>query len=346
MKLENMLVTEETSIKEVVERLEKFRCKNIYVIHDLKLLASISDGDIRRFILKNGNVNGSVKKIANYKPIAFYENQVNETIKVFERSDVQSIPILNFNDEITSVVFRNDVIVKKEEILDIPIVIMAGGKGTRLYPYTKILPKALIPIGDIPISEHIINRFHILGCHNFYIILNHMGNMIKSYFDNVNKSYSLNFVDEEMPLGTGGGLSLLNGKFNGDFILTNCDILVDADFSKIYRYHKENNNFITIVAAEKNIKIPYGILQMGEGNQYRGVLEKPENNYIINTGVYIVSAEIIQEIKINEVIGFPDLIEQSYKVGRKIGVYTVKQNAFMDMGQLDELEKMKNKVIY
>ncbi len=346
MKLENMLVSEKTSIKEVMERLEKFRCKNIYVVQDLKLLASISDGDIRRFILKNGNVEGSVNSIANYKPIAFYENQVKETIEVFARSDVQSIPILNLNDEITSVLFRNDVIIKKENLLNLPIVIMAGGKGTRLYPYTKILPKALIPIGDIPISEHIVNRFHLLGCNNFYMILNHMGNMIKSYFDNVDKTYSINFIDEDIPLGTGGGLSLLKGKIKGDFILTNCDILVDADFTKIYQYHKEKNNFITIIAAEKTIKIPYGILKIDQNNEYKGALEKPENNYIINTGVYIINAQAIQDMEDNVAIGFPDLIEENYKSGNKIGVYTVKQNAFMDMGQLDELEEMKKKVIH
>lgn len=344
MKLENMLVNENSSIKEAIERLEKYRCKNIYVVRNMKLLAAISDGDARRFLLKNGNIEENVKYIANFNPVSFFENQMAEVEQTFTRTELQSIPILNLNNEIVSIAFRNDPLLCKERSLHVPIVIMAGGRGTRLYPYTKILPKALIPIGDIPIAEHIMNRFHRCGCDDFFMIVNHKKNMIKSYFDSVEKQYKLYFAEEDEPLGTGGGLSLLKGKIKKDFILSNCDILVDSDYAKIYQYHKDNNNLITIIAAEKKIKIPYGVLQKDEGNKYESVIEKPEHNYIINTGIYIVNPKIIEEMKKNTDIGFPDIIDKYHKSGEKIGVYTVTENAFMDMGQLEELEDMRQKL--
>ncbi|MDD3138144.1 MAG: sugar phosphate nucleotidyltransferase [Lachnospiraceae bacterium] len=341
MKLENMLVDENCTIKDAVERLEKYRCKNVYVVKNMQLKAAISDGDARRFLLKKGNINDNVKNIANYSPISFYENQLNDAKELFLKSELQSIPILNLNDEIVLILFRNQRLYKSNKRLNLPVVIMAGGKGTRLYPYTKILPKALIPIGDIPISEHIMNRLFAYGCKDFYIIVNHKKNMIKSYFENVEKDYELSCIEEETALGTGGGLFLLKDKIKHDFILSNCDVLIDSDYAKIYGFHKKNKNFITIVAAEKCIKIPYGVLQMDETNEYCGVVEKPEHHYTINTGFYIANAKVIEDIENNVAIGFPDIIENYRKKGYKIGIYVVKEKAFMDMGQLEEMEIMR-----
>src|SRR5699024_336047 len=133
--------------------------------------------------------------------------------------------------------------------MDIPVVIMAGGLGTRLYPYTKILPKPLIPIGDTPIIEMIMDRFHVAGADQFHLIVNHKKNMIKAYINELDKDYKVDYADEDFPLGTGGGLSLLKGKVRSNFVLSNCDILIEEDYNKIIEYHNENNNFITMVCA-------------------------------------------------------------------------------------------------
>lgn len=344
MELENMLVEENMTIKEAVWHLEKYRCKTVYVVENMKLKAAISDGDARRFLLKNGNIEDNVNQIANYSPTFFYENQIEQAKEVFRESGMQSVPILNYNNEIISVLFRNDVFLNKVNSLKAPVVIMAGGKGSRLYPYTKILPKALIPIGDIPITEHIINKLHAYGCSLFYMIVNHKKNMIKSYFECLEKKYSLQMVEEIEFLGTGGGLGLMKGMIKGDFFLTNCDVLVDIDYTKVFQYHKDNENFITIIAAEKCDKIPYGVLRMDEKCNYIGVIEKPENSYLINTGFYIVNSAVIEELDIDEAIGFPDIIDRYYRMGRKIGIYQIEEKAFMDMGQLEEMEVMRQKL--
>lgn len=344
MKLEDMLLTERNSVKDAIERLEKIRCKVVYVVNGRKLLASVSDGDIRRFSLKAGNIADNISCIANYSPIAFLEYQKEEMQNLFKSTEIYSLPIVNLNEEITGVVFRNGTIIREEGRLDVPVVMMAGGKGTRLYPYTKILPKALVPIGEIPISEHIINRFYMSGCKQFFLLVNHKKLMIQSYFDTISKNYSLSYVEETEPLGTGGGLSLLKGKIKTDFILTNCDILIDADYSAIYRQHEKKGNFITMILSEYKETIPYGVVSIDLENNYKGVTEKPTLQYLINTGVYIVNERVIEELQENTAIGFPEIIEKYRKSGEKIGCYIVNELAYMDMGQFEELEKMKERL--
>ena len=172
MKLEDMLLNETQTVKDAIERLEKVRCKVVYVVRGKKLIASVSDGDVRRYSLKSGDILESVLSAANTKPTAFLEQKKEKWQDVFKQSELYSVPIVNLNDEIIGVVFRNGTIIKEQGNLEVPVVMMAGGKGTRLYPYTKILHKALVPIGDIPIAEHILNRFNATGCNQFYMLVN------------------------------------------------------------------------------------------------------------------------------------------------------------------------------
>ena len=344
MKLQDLLLDEKASVKQAIEKLEKVRCKVVYVVKGRKLLASISDGDVRRFTLKSGDVNQGIACIANYTPHAFYESDKNRWKKIFEQSELYSVPLINYNDEIVGVVFRNGTVIKEQDQMDIPVVMMAGGKGTRLHPYTKILPKALIPVGDIPISERIINRFYEYGCRDFFILVNHKSAMIRSYFDNIEKNYRIQYMEETEPLGTGGGLSLLKGLVTQDFVLTNCDILIDADYTSIYKIHLKKENFITMVLSEYDSKIPYGVVEMDQDNNYQKVIEKPTFQYLINTGVYIVNPRVIKDLPENTIIDFPDIIEKYKRQGERIGCYVIKESAYMDMGQFEELEKMKEKL--
>lgn len=344
MQLEEMLIEEDANIGMAVEQLERVRCKVIYVVSRGKLLGAISDGDVRRYVLKKGDVELSVKYIANYNPIFLLRYEKEKVDEIFSRTEVYSLPIVNYNHEIVEVIFRDGRRIKRKYTLQCPVVMMAGGKGTRLYPYTKILPKALIPIGDVPISERIINNFVDFGCMQFYILVNHKKNMIQAYFDGIPRKYDLTYVEEERPLGTGGGLYLLEKQIKQDFFLVNCDIIVDADYNEIFNFHKKENNFITIVAAKYRHVVPYGVIECDEVNQYLGISEKPELNYLISTGVYLVSHELIKEMPHDEVLAFPELISSFQKMGKKIGVYTVEELAYMDMGQLEEMEKMKKKL--
>jgi NDP-sugar pyrophosphorylase family protein len=202
----------------------------------------------------------------------------------------------------------------------------------------------LIPIGEIPIVEHIINRFHKLGSKEFHLIVNHKKNMIKAYFNEIDKEYSIDYADEEEPLGTGGGLSLLKGKINSTFILSNCDILIEEDYEKIYKFHVQNQNLITMVCSLKNIRIPYGVIEISENGEIESMKEKPEFSFLTNTGMYIVEPKIIQDLEENKKVGFPDIIEKYKSKGEKIGVFPIGENSWLDMGQLDEMEEMRRRL--
>ena len=168
--------------------------------------------------------------------------------------------------------------------------------------------------------------------------------MIQAYFDGLKERYILEYIEEEKPLGTGGGLYLLKGKMRQDFFLVNCDIIIDADYNEIYNYHMKEENFITIVAAKYHHVVPYGVIECTNEKEYSRISEKPELNYLISTGMYVVNQELVEQMPSNEEISFPDLIELFKKQDKKIGVYIVEESAYMDMGQLEELEKMKKKL--
>ena len=341
----DIYIQEDKSILEAMCQLDRSGKKILFVHKGKKLLASLTDGDIRRWILKKGDLQMPVQCAANYQPRFLYEQEEDLAMRIIKELGIDAIPIVNKEYFIQKIVFANDTAQKHKEFdIEIPVVIMAGGLGTRLSPYTKILPKPLIPVGDYPIVEHIIHRFFSYGCSQFYMIVNYKRNMIKAYFDELDKKYQLDFIMEEKPLGTGGGISLLKGKIKDTFILTNCDILIDDDLTKAYKQHKESENMITMVCSLKNFTIPYGVVNIGEDGMIQSMQEKPHMSFFTNTGCYFVEPEVIEDLEYNKPADFPTVIEKYMEEGKRIGVYPIGEEAWLDMGQLDELEKMKTKL--
>ena len=344
MNIKDFLIDEDKSMIDAMSQLDLVAKKILFVTKDDKFVAAITDGDIRRWILKKGNLEAKVKDIANYTPKSLNIAEKRKSKKYMKTYQIEALPIVDNDNNIISIVLLNDEEIQIQTKLDIPIVIMAGGLGTRLYPYTKILPKPLIPIGEIPIAEHIINRFNKYGCKEFHLVVNHKKNMIKAYFNEIEKDYVINYVDEDIPLGTGGGLSLLKDKIKSTFILSNCDILIEEDYEKIYKFHKDNNNLITMVCSLKTIRIPYGVIEISENGEIEEMKEKPVLSFFTNTGMYIVEPKIIEELNENEFIGFPDIIEKYKNNGEKVGVYPISENNWLDMGQIDEMEEMRRRL--
>ncbi len=343
--MNEIFIEEDKSILEAMQQLDKSARKILFVHREGILLASLTDGDIRRWILKKGDLQVSIKYVANYAPKYLYEQQADQAMRTLKEYEIDALPIVDNKYRIKRVVFANALIQEHGKFdKEVPIVIMAGGLGTRLSPYTNILPKPLIPIGDYPITEHIINRFYTYGCKQFYMIVNYKRNMIKAYFDELDKEYTLDFIIEEKTLGTGGGLSLLKGKIKNTFIMTNCDILIDDDLTKAYEQHIETGNIITMVCSLKDFTIPYGIVNIGEDGMIVSMQEKPNMSFFTNTGCYFIEPKVIEDLEYNEPVDFPVIIERYIKEGERIGIYPIAEESWLDMGQLDELEKMKVKL--
>lgn len=340
--IEKYTVTLDYSVKMAIEKMENELIKAVIVIDEKGKVAGLfSNGDMRSFFLKGGALSDAIDKAMNSKPALFHSKQ---EVKEERKTTLRVIyPIVNDENELIDVLnydqFEDDI---KDNLAlkDIPLVIMAGGKGTRLYPYTKILPKPLIPIGDLTITERIINSFRKYGCHEVHMVVNYKANMIKAYMADLEKDYSINYVDEDVFLGTAGGLRLLKDKIHSTFILSNCDILIDADLECIYKTHKAKGNKITFVCSMKDVVIPYGVVETDAEGTIKKMQEKPGFSFLINTGLYMIEPEVLDEIKEGEFIHLPDLAQRYLERGEKVGVFPISEKAWMDMGQFAEMENM------
>lgn len=339
--LNNYIVSENTSIVDAMKVISQGEKSVAFLCEGRKLLAAVSDGDIRRHLIAGGNVTDAVGLIANYDPVCVYnrDNSVNRT-ELMKKKAISALPVLDDDNRIIDIAFLNDVVPPKAQI-NLPVVMMAGGKGTRLRPYTQILPKALIPIGNKTITEHIIDRFSEYGCSHFDIIVNYKKDFIKSYFNDNEKQYDISFIEEERFLGTGGGLKLVEGKYKEPFFITNCDVLIETDYSKIYEHHKTHNNIITIVCATKKITLPYGTIEVDKEGFVRSMKEKPVFDFITNTGVYIADPGFISTIPVDTKIDITDIIAKCISEGSTVGTYIIDEDEWLDMGQLDEMDRMK-----
>jgi len=348
MKLDDFMdITVSRSVKiiDAMKNLDKTGKKIVFVLDGTVLKAALTDGDIRRHILRGGSLEDNVLRAANKNPVSIPEDGLREAEDVMDGHGIDALPVVDGSGNLVSVLFEKSfkkAAPKFEE--DVPVVIMAGGKGTRLYPYTKILPKPLIPIGDMPILEHIIGRFYECGSKTFFLVLNHKKNMIKSYFNDIEKGYALQYVDEDRPLGTGGGLSLLKGRIKGSVFVSNCDVLIDANYSDIYSFHKKSGNLITMICAFKHITVPYGVVDIGEGGSILGMEEKPEFSFMVNTGMYLIEPRVIEEMPDDTEAGLPDIVDKYRLAGEKVAVYPIGEKAWMDMGQIEELEEMRSRM--
>ena len=340
-----LLITEDVVLLDVLKLFEKTKKKALFLVDDGKLLAAVADGDVRGWLVAGGSLDAKVKEFANYFPIYVKETERDKVRQVMRRTFAEIIPVVDDNMKIVDIETGPTIVVETEKIdSNIAVVINAGGKGTRLYPYTKILPKPLIPIGELPISERIINRFVEIGCEQFYMIINEKKEMIKAYFSGFEeKKWNLEFVEETKPLGTGGGLSLLNCRFDTTFIFINCDTIILADFADIIREHRKNHSLVTMICANMNIKVPYGVIKSEKGRLCE-IQEKPELFFETNVGCYIVEPQLLEMIPPGQFLNFPDIIMDCKEKGFPIGVYLIEASEWLDMGQFNTLEDMKKRL--
>ena len=333
------IIKENISVREAMRKLDACEKKIVFVVTQGKLCATLTDGDIRRYLMNGGSLESMAIEAANRNP-KFAKN-LQQARTLYHEKNYIAIPVVDDSGQLRDVYLGDWVEQEHQYDLNIPVVINAGGKGTRLDPYTRVLPKPLIPIGEMPIIEHIMQAFIKYGCNEFHIIVNYKKQLMKSYFNEAETSYNITWYDEETPLGTGGGLSLLKGKMKSTFVFANCDTLMLSNYESMLRFHREHSNTVTMIGAYKSIDIPYGVVEMGRDGVIEGMREKPEMSMLANTGMYIVEPEVLEDIVDGVAVGFPDIIKKQQAAGRRVAVYPVSENEWLDMGQLPELEKMR-----
>jgi len=347
-RLKKVFIKPNSTIKQALRQMDAMGEKTLLVVDDHNmLLGTISDGDIRRWILKGKDLTKGVSRVMNSTPISLDQNFKRKMAKqLMVKQMLECLPVVDGNKKVISAVWWVDLFEnksKKLKKLKIPVVIMAGGEGARLTPFTKILPKPLMPIGDKPIVEIIIGRFMDYGCNDFYLSLNYKSNIIKAYFNDFEHQYKITYIEEEQPLGTAGSLHFLKNQIKKTFFLSNCDILIEADYADIFKFHQQKKNKITLVSSMKNFMVPYGVCEIENGGILKGIKEKPEFDFFVNTGMYVLDKTVLEDIPKNKFYNMTDLISDYLIKDERIGVYPVSEKSWLDMGQLEVLQEMLKK---
>lgn len=333
-----------TPILNALKLMDRIGVKSLLVLQQSRFIGILSIGDVQRAIIANKELSVPVSSILRANPRVGYigmgEAQLRELML---RYRMEFLPIVNDDSEIVSCIFWEDLFpqspIKPLNTFNLPVVIMAGGEGTRLKPLTNVIPKPLIPIGEKTMLEEIFGRFGLYGCNQFYISVNYKADLIEYYIDQLSLPYTISYFRENKPLGTAGSLHLLKGKITSTFIVTNCDILIEQDYSEILDYHRDRQNEITVVAALKHYPIPYGTIETGENGALETLSEKPELTFKINSGMYILEPHLLKEIPENIFFHITDLIEKIKNRGGKVGVFPVSQNSWKDIGNWEEYIK-------
>ncbi len=339
-----LLISENETIKKAIIKIKKNATRTVVVVNDKNLLlGTLTEGDIQKALLKNVKIGSSIKPLYNNSPKKININNIDldKISKIFVKGQYGALPVVDSKNIVQKVITWPQIFNTKKvklKLKNIDVVIMAGGKGERLKPYTEILPKPLIPINSKPMLEHIIDNFTYFNFKKFHLVLNHQAELIKSYFRSKKNNFKLNYVKEPKTLGTAGGIYFIKKIHSDDFIITNCDTLFKIDYNKFYDNHKKNNNFITLAVSKTQHVFPYGFCKL-KANNLISIDEKPKFNFIANTGLYFVKKEIIKLIPKNKKFEMTDLIEKCIKNKYKTGVYLIPSNSWTDLGQLSDLQK-------
>lgn len=345
-KIKKRIINSSTSILDAMKKMDAEKVKLLFVFQDESFYSILTIGDIQRAIIKGLPLTAAVDGIMSRNKVYGRPSDSMATIKKkMDGLHAECMPIVDDEGTLVDVLFTKDVYGNQQpdrERINLPVVIMAGGKGTRLKPLTNVIPKPLVPVGDKTILEIIMDQFEGIGCHKFFMSVNYKSDMIRFYLDQLEHKYDIVFFEEDKPLGTIGSVSLLKGKITTPFFVSNCDSINEQDYRDVYDYHLENHNDLTIVTMVKSFKIPYGVIETGADGLMEDLKEKPEHTYQVNTGVYILNPECIDEIPQGQFFHITHLMEKIKARGGRVGCFPVSEHAWHDMGEWPEYLKMIN----
>lgn len=337
----NILVGPSTKIHEVLKVIDEEALQLALVVDDEEhLLGTITDGDIRRALINNKSLNTSVSEIMFTEPTTISPGYTrHEVLEIMDVKELFSLPVID-NGKVVGLEVLNYVVHKTK--YENPVFLMAGGFGTRLKPLTDNCPKPLLEVGGKPILETLLLSFIRAGFENFYISTHYLPEMIIEYFGNGEKwGVKIEYVHEELPLGTGGALGLLPENLPDlPVLVINGDVLTKIDFEALLTFHNTNNAIATMCVREYEYQIPFGVIE-SEGHDIISMVEKPIQRFHVNAGIYVVSREIINSVKRNEVIDMPTLFEKF--LGKDVLMFPFHEY-WLDIGRMDDFKRAQTDI--
>lgn len=330
-------------LREVVATIDRSDTKIVLIVDPAGILVgSITDGDVRRGLLRGCTLDSPAQDVMHKDPCVLpLQSTRQQLLEMMDARNIHHIPLLNPNGTIAGIVTRDGLFGRAQALHSTPIVIMAGGKGQRLMPLTTTIPKPMVEISGRPMLEWILHRFVNQGFREFYITINHLGHVIEEYFgDGSALGSDIHYVREPEPLGTAGSLSLLKHQLKEPFIVINGDIIVSIDFPSIIDYHKASHAAATVCVRPHRMEVPYGVVGIKDG-MLQTITEKPIHENLISAGIYVMEPDTLNTIPENTTIDMPNLLLSLVQKNKKVAVFPMRED-WLDIGRHDDLDRAKN----
>lgn len=335
------IVSINASLGEAIETLDRAHLRVALVVDNAFTLKGIlTDGDIRRALIAQKSLSVSVLEVMNTAPYSANESwSQGRVLSLLEEKDLLHLPVVT-NEGVLVGLHSWTELVRKEKY-DNPVFIMAGGFGTRLRPLTEKCPKPMLKIGTKPILEQIIQAFIDAGFYKFYISTHYLPDVIKNYFgDGSNYGVNIRYIHEDEPLGTGGALSLLpHDDIDAPMFMVNGDLLTSLNYHSLLEFHNSHSSDITMCVREYEHQVPFGVVQ-SVGSRVRTIVEKPLHKFFVNAGIYLLNANIVKAVVVQEKLDMPELIQKSIDEGLMVNMFPIHED-WIDIGRVEEFEKAK-----
>lgn len=342
LNLKNYCAGGNSNLRQIAELLNQSKVKTIFITStNNRLIGSVTDGDLRRAIINGISLDHSISKVMNTEPKSVLRGQdeIRTASDLMKKFNLSIIPVVNKNDSVVDIINMTEHYYRKR--LNYPVIIMAGGFGSRLMPLTKDTPKPMLNVGGKPILERIIDEFIDQGFHDFYISVHYLSEKIKDYFkDGQGKSIKITYIEENEPMGTGGCLSLLPKPLSAlPYIIVNGDILSTIDFQSLINFHEENTSLATMVIRHLNVKVPFGVIE-SQGSKLKSIKEKPSLDVMINAGIYVINKEVLKTVN-EKYIDMTDIFSSLLDKRKSVHCYPLVES-WTDIGHPDDLNSAQS----
>lgn len=340
--MNDILVTNETTLMDTMKILDQSAKQFIVVVNEEnKLQGTVTDGDIRRAILRGLPLNIPISEVMNPNPIYGFSKRTMEEHRLFmQQHNVKQLPLVDTDKVVRDVLFYENIISTKRR--SNTIVLMVGGLGTRLRPLTNDLPKPMLPIGGKPILENIIMHFKSFGFVNFILSVNYKKEIIKNYFqDGRSFGVTITYIEETERLGTAGALSLIKEDIDEAFFVMNGDLLTNTNFEQLLDFHLVNQATATMCVRKYEYQVPYGVIEVNE-HKLASIVEKPVQKHFVNAGIYVLEPEALTYIPKNQYYDMPELFNCLIQQQKDVSAFPIREY-WMDIGQLKDYERAQLK---
>jgi len=338
--LSAVILSLESTLLDAIKSLDASGLQICLITNGASLNGTVTDGDIRRGLLSGLSLNDEVSKVMNSNPYTVnYGVDESDVLRQCSKLSIRQIPVLDEANQLVGLLTEADN--RMPRIFGNSVVLMAGGRGSRLMPLTNKIPKPMLKIGESPIIEIILRRLKEQGFQKVYISINYLGDQIQNHVgDGAWLGLSVKYLREKQPLGTAGALSLLKGQIDEPVVVMNSDLLTEANLAQLLSFHIREKVEATVGVREYTVQVPFGVVELKDG-KVKEIVEKPTLRSLVSAGIYVLEPSALELVPNNEFCDMPTLIARMHRDNREISAFPIHE-AWLDIGRMEDLNEARN----